>query len=155
MDEKQQLMDLYKEFMETKENFVNRSFATNKFYIIAIAICLVLAAIAKDNLNIFGPLTFIAITLSGFAFSLLLFANQDAYAYLLKVKFSAVIDKMEESFPFKPCIEEKNAIIEDKKRKRNFVFSNIQKNYALIAMVIFFFAFLYELIIYGVTVWGY
>ena len=155
MDEKQQLMELYKEFIYTKENFVNRSFATNKFYIITIAVCLILAAIAKDNINTFGSLTFIAITLSGFAFSLLLFANQDAYAYLLKVKFSAVIDKIEENFCFKPCVEEKNAIVEDKKRKRNFIFSNIQKTYALIAMVIFLFAFLYELVIYGVTIWGF
>lgn len=154
MDNKQELMELYKEFIYTKENFVNRSFATNKFYIIAIAICFIVLGALKEYFGADGSLTVVAVALAGAAFSLLLWSNQDAYSYLLRIKFSAVIDKMEENFCFKPCVEEKNAIIEDKKRKRNYVFSNIQKVFALATMTIFIIAFFYDLLQYTLSNWN-
>ena len=154
MDNKQELLELYKEFIYTKENFVNRSFVTNKFYIIAITLCFVALGALKEYFGADGSLTVIAVALAGAAFSLLLWSNQDAYSYLLRIKFSAVIDKMEESFSFQPCVEEKNAIIEDKKRKRNYVFSNIQKVFALATMTIFAVAFFYDLLQYSLTNWN-
>ena len=151
MDDKQQVLELYKEFVATKENFVSRSFATNKFYIVAITICFIIMAALKEYSAVDGSLTVVAIAIAGFAFSLLLWANQDAYSYLLRIKFSAVIDKMEESFAFKPCIEEKNALIENAKKKKNFVFANIQKSFALATMAIFLATFVYDLLQYVVN----
>ena len=107
MDEKQQLLELYKEFIYTKENFVSSSFATNKFYIVALTLCLFALAGLKEYApaatslsDITGSVTVLAVALAGMIFSLLLWANQDAYAYLLKLKFNYVIDKMEERFAY-------------------------------------------------------
>ena len=133
--------------MYTKENFVSRSFSTNKFYIIAITICLfVVAAIMEYTHPAAGSLSIVAVSLAGFSFSLLLWANQDAYAYLLRLKFGSVIDKMEEQFCFQPCVKEKEAIIENAKKKRNYVFADVQKTFALTTMSIFLASFLYNLI---------
>ncbi|MBQ7450517.1 hypothetical protein IJS77_03795 [bacterium] len=151
MDDKQQIIELYKEFMYTKENFVSRSFATNKFYIVAITLCFVIMAALKEFNVVDGSLTVVAIAIAGFAFSLLLWANQDAYSYLLRIKFSSVIDKMEESFSFQPCIEEKKALIENAKKKKNFVFANIQKTFALVTMAIFLATFVYDFLQYFVN----
>ena len=146
MDTKQEMMELYKEFMYTKENFVDRSFATNKFYMIAITVCLLAFTICRELYHLGGSITVLAIAGAGMAFSLLLWANQDAYTYLLRVKFSAVIDKMEEQFCFKPCVEEKNAIIENAKNRRNYIFTNIQKTFALVALAVFLASFLWDFV---------
>lgn len=146
MEEKQQMMELYKEFMYTKENFVNRSFATNKFYIVAVTVCLLAIAAIKEYVAPTGSVFVVAIALAGFAFSFLLWANQDAYSYLLRIKFGSVIDRMEESFCFKPCVEEKNALRENASKKKNFVFTDIQKTFALATMAIFTAAFFWDLI---------
>ncbi len=153
MDEKQQLMDLYKEFMYTKENFVNRSFATNKFYIIAVTLCLFALAAIKEYGNSTGSVLVVAIAIAGFAFSFLLWANQDAYTYLLKIKFGNVIDKMEEAFCFKPCVEEKTALVENAQKKRNYVFTDIQKTFALATMVIFTAAFFWDIVPIALNNW--
>ena len=154
MDEKQQLMDLYKEFMYTKENFVDRSFATNKFYIVALTVCLVIVTIIKEFYEPSGSLVNVAVSLIGFAFSLLLWANHDAYSYLLRIKFGSVIDEMEKQFCFQPCIKEKEALIENAKKKKNYVFSNIQKFFALVSMGIFTAVFCYDLIMYVAKLYG-
>ena len=146
MEDKQQLLELYKEFIYTKENFVSRSFATNKFYIISLTVCLFVIAWMKEFVHPTGSIVVVAVALAGMIFSLLLWANQDAYAYLLKIKFNSVIDKMEENFCFQPCIEEKKTIIENAKKKRNYVFADVQKTFALTAMAIFLAAFLWDLI---------
>ena len=160
MDEKQQLLELYKEFIYTKENFVNRSFATNKFYIVALTICLFIIAalkeyarVANSLANTSGSFTFMAVALAGLIFSILLWANQDAYAYLIRLKFSHVIDKMEEQFCFQPSIKEKEAIIEQAKKKRNYLFTDFQKAYALVAAVIFLTIFLMNLVPMVVSSW--
>ncbi len=145
MDEKQQMMELYKEFMKTKENFVNRSFATNKFYIVMVTLCLLALAAVKQFVMPTGSLFALGLSIAGLAFAILLWANQDAYAYLLKIKFNNVIDKMEESFCFKPCVEEKNALIENAKSKKNYVFTNFQKSFALITLAIFIASFIADI----------
>ena len=161
MDEKQQLLELYKEFIYTKENFVNRSFATNKFYIVALTICLFIIAGLKEYArmintlaNTSGSFTFMAVALAGMIFSILLWANQDAYAYLIKLKFRNVIDKMEEQFCFQPCIKEREAIIEQAKKKRNYLFTDFQKAYALICMMIFLAVFIGNLVPIVISSWA-
>lgn len=154
MDEQQQVMELYKEFIYTKENFVSRSFATNKFYLVVIVVCLILLGVLKEFFVKDGSLTVIAIGIAGFASSLLLWSNQDAYAYLLRIKFSAVIDKMEERFCFQPCVEEKNAIVKNAKERKTYIFADVQKLFAVISMVIFLAAALYDLIQYAVINWN-
>ncbi len=145
MDEKQQLMELYKEFIYTKENFVSRSFATNKFYIVVLTLCMFGLVGLKEYANATSSISVLAVALAGMVFSLLLWANQDAYAYLLKLKFSAVIDKMEEQMCFQPCIKEKEAIIDQAKKKRNYVFADVQKTFALTTFAIFMAAFIWDI----------
>ena len=155
MEEKQEIMELYKEFTYTKENFVNRSFAVNKFYIVIITILLISLGVIKEFFVKDGSLTAIAVGLSGFACSLLLWSNQDAYSYLLKIKFSAVIDKMEEKFCFQPCIEELKAIRQNAKDRKTYVFADVQKLFAVITMMIFLAAAVYDLIQYFMITWNF
>ena len=155
MEEKQEIMELYKEFTYTKENFVNRSFGTNKFYIVIIILLLIVLGVLKEFIVKDGSLTVVAIGLAGFACSLLLWSNQDAYAYLLKIKFSAVIDKMEEKFSFQPCIEELKAIRKNAKDRKTYVFADVQKLFAVVTMMIFLAAAVYDLIQYFIITWNF
>ena len=155
MDENQQLLELYKEFTYTKENFVNRSFSTNKFYIVIIILLLFGLGLLKEFFVQDGSLTVIAVGLAGFACSLLLWSNQDAYSYLLRIKFSAVIDKMEEKFCFQPCIEELKAIKQNAKDRKTYIFADVQKLFAVVTMMIFLAASVYDLIQYFLITWNF
>ena len=146
MDEKEQMLELYKEFLRGKERFVDRTFATNKFYVTMVAACLIALGAFKEFVHPSGSLFALGISIAGFAFAILLWANQDAYAYLLKIKFANVIDKMEEAFCFKPYVEEKNALIENAKKKKNYIFTNFQKGFALVALAIFIASFICDFI---------
>jgi len=144
MDNKEELLALYSEFMKTKENFVNRSFATNKFYVVAVTIAVVVLAYMKEFVTLDMSLVVMAVSVAGMAFSALLWANQDAYAYLIKLKFNAVIDEMEKQMCFQPCIKEKEAIVDQAKRRKNYVFADVQKLFALVLFAVFLAAFLWD-----------
>ena len=76
--------------------------------------------------------------LIGVAVSSLWWMNVDSYNTLIKVKFADVLEKIEEKLPVKPFTDEFKGIEEFRKNKV-FMFSDIQKLIAA-ASALFFFA---------------
>ena len=64
--------------------------------------------------------------------------NVDSYNTLIKIKYSDVIEKIEEKLPVKPFTDEYEGIAESRKNKV-FMFSDIQKLIAA-GSALFFFA---------------
>ncbi len=143
MDKDELLLEEYKLYVKQKDNFVERNFSTNKFYMISIAV--ILLAMIFTNEIVFmnrfsATLVFSAI---GIAVCALWWMNVDNYNILTKIKFTNVIEKMEESFSFKPFTEERKSI-EEFRNNKIFMFSDIQKLIAILTALFFFIIFVNE-----------
>jgi len=144
MDRDELIFEEYKLYVEQKDNFIDRNFSTNKFYMISF-IAIILAMIFTGKVvfmdKISATLLFSAI---GMAVCALWWMNVDAYNILIKIKFANVIEQMEEKFPFKPYTEESKGI-EEFKNKKIFMFSDIQKFLAVLGALFFFVIFVSEI----------
>jgi len=134
----------YKMYTEQKENFIDRNFRTNKFYIIVI-IGLIFAMIYTNNILFLNKITAtLVFAFFGIAISALWWMNVDSYNTLIKVKYADVIEKIEEKLPVCPFTEEHKGI-DDFRNKKIFMFSDIQKLIAIVSALFFFAVFVSEL----------
>ena len=131
MSEQDMLLEIYKIYVASKEKFIDRAFRTNKFYLITTMIILIVTSIALMRIKYL----LLTICLSGMGVFIctLWWLNEDSYSTLLSIKYRAVLDVLEEKLPFAPGIEEYKAI-QEKRKKKIFVFQNSQK--LLIAIII-------------------
>ena len=134
----------YKMYTEQKENFIDRNFKTNRFYMLAI-IGLIFALIYTHNILFLNKLTATLIfAFFGIAVSSLWLMNVDSYNTLIKIKYADVIEKIEEKLPIHPYTDEYKSIEEFKNRKI-FMFSDIQKLIAIVSALFFFAVFISEI----------
>ena len=131
-------------YTEQKENFIDRNFKTNRFYMLAI-IGLIFALIYTHNILFLNKLTATLIfAFFGIAVSSLWWMNVDSYNTLIKIKYADVIEKIEEKLPIHPYTDEYKSIEEFKNRKI-FMFSDIQKLIAIVSALFFFAVFISEI----------
>ncbi len=144
MDRDELIFQEYKLYAEQKENFIDRNFKTNRFYMISF-VAIVLAMIFTGNVvfmdKVSATLLFAVI---GISVCTLWWMNVDSYNTLIKVKFSNVIEAIEEKFPVKPFTDEFKGI-EDFRNKKVFMFSDIQKFVAVFGALFFFAVFVSEI----------
>ena len=137
MDREELIFQEYKTYCEQKENFIDRNFRTNKFYMAAIFVILI-SLIYTGNIVFLNK---ISATLVFFFFfvsiSALWWMNVDSYNTLIKIKYANVIEKIEERFPVKPFTDEYQGI-DEYRGKKVFMFSDIQKLVAAISALFFF-----------------
>lgn len=137
MDRDELIFNEYKTYCEQKENFVNRNFSTNKFYMVAIVI-LVFAMIYTGNVIFLNKISAtLVFAILGISISAMWWMNVDSYNILIKIKYSNVIEKIEEKLPVKPFTEEYKGI-EEFKNNKIFMFSDIQKLIAALVALFFF-----------------
>ena len=137
MDRDELIFNEYKLYAEQKENFIDRNFRTNRFYMI-IVIALIFAMIYTGNVIFMNKLSAtLVFALFGLAASILWWMNVDSYNTLIKIKYADVIEKIEEKLPVQPFRDEYKSIDEFKKNKV-FMFSDIQKFIATIAAIFYF-----------------
>ena len=79
----------------------------------------------------------------GISVCVLWWMNVDSYNTLIKIKFSNVLEAIEEKFPVKPFTDEYKGI-EEFRNKKIFMFSDIQKFIAVIGALFFFAVFVSE-----------
>lgn len=143
MDKDMLALEEYKLYVNQKDNFIDRNFSTNRFYMVSF-LAIILAMIFTGNVvfmdRISATLLFSA---AGIAVCALWWMNVDAYNILIKIKFANVIEKMEEALPLKPFTEERKGI-EEFKNKKIFMFSDIQKIIAIMGALFFFIIFVSE-----------
>lgn len=136
----------YKLYTEQKDKFVDRSFLTNKFYLLLILALIVTMFLTKDFSFVYGLSSTLIFSASGFAICVLWWMNVDSYNFLIKVKFSKVIEELETKLPVQPYTQEFTAISDLRKNKREFLFADIQKALATLSLLLFFVLLANELI---------
>ena len=96
MDRDELIFQEYKLYAEQKENFIDRNFKTNRFYMISF-VAIIIAMILTGNVifmkSISATLLF---SLIGISVCILWWMNVDSYNTLIKVKYANVLEKIEE-----------------------------------------------------------
>lgn len=144
MDRDELIFREYKLYAEQKENFIDRNFRTNRFYMISF-VAIIFAMIFTGNVVFMTKLSAtLVFSLVGIAVCALWWMNVDSYNTLIKVKYANVIEKLEEKLPVKPFTDEFEGI-QEFRDKKVFMFSDIQKLIAVVGALFFFAVFVSEI----------
>lgn len=141
----------YKLYSEQKEKFVDRSFLTNKFYLVLILSLILTMYLTKDYSFVYGLSSTLIFSVAGMIICFLWWINVDSYNFLIKVKLSKVLEELEKKLPVQPYTQEFAAILDLRKSKREFLFADIQKIFTVLTFLLFFVLFLYEIFLVGVN----
>lgn len=143
MDREELIFQEYKMYAEQKENFIDRNFRTNRFYMVSF-VAIIFAMIYTNNIVFMDKLTAtLLFSLIGIFVCALWWMNVDSYNTLIKIKFANVLEQIEEKLPVKPFTDEYKGI-EEFRNKKVFVFSDIQKIIAVLGALFFFAVFVSE-----------
>ena len=143
MDRDELIFQEYKLYAEQKENFIDRNFRTNRFYMISF-VAIIFAMILTGNIVFMSKISATLIfSLIGVSVCSLWWMNVDSYNTLIKIKFANVIEVLEEKLPVKPFTDEYKGI-EDFRKNKVFMFSDIQKLIAIFGALFFFAVFVSE-----------
>ena len=145
MNNEELVMAQYRLYSEQKEKFVDRTFMTNKFYMVLILVLFFLVFTTKNLVlgRLSAPCVF---CIAGIISCSLWWLNVDAYNCLIKIKFSKVLEELEKQLPYQPYAMEYKAIKDYRKNKKGFLFSDIQKMFAIVAFLLFFILLLIEIV---------
>lgn len=128
----------YKLYTEQKDRFVDRSFNTNKFYMVLVLTLITVMFLTKDYSFVYGLSATLVFSAVGMAICLLWWINMDSYNFLIKVKLGKVIEEIEKTLPAQPYTQEFVAIKDLRQNKREFLFADMQKMLATILLLLFF-----------------
>lgn len=143
MDRDELILQEYKLYAEQKENFIDRNFRTNKFYMVSFVV-IIFAMIYTGNVVFMERLSAtLVFSIIGIAVCALWWMNVDSYNILIKIKFANVLEAIEEKLPVKPFTDEFKGIQEFRENKV-FMFSDIQKFIAVLGALFFFAVFVSE-----------
>lgn len=144
MDRDELIFREYKLYAEQKENFIDRNFRTNRFYMISF-VAIIFAMIFTGNVVFMTKLSAtLVFSLVGISVCALWWMNVDSYNTLIKIKYANVIEKLEEKLPVKPFTDEFEGI-QEFRDKKVFMFSDIQKLIAVVGALFFFAVFVSEI----------
>ena len=144
MDRDELIFQEYKMYTEQKENFIDRNFRTNRFYMVSFVL-MIFAMIFTSNVVFMAQISAtLVFSLIGVAVCTLWWMNVDAYNTLIKIKFANVIEELEKKLPVTPFTDEFKGI-EEFRNNKVFVFSDIQKLIAVLGALFFFAVFVSEL----------
>ena len=137
MDRDELIFSEYRLYSEQKENFIERNFKTNRFYMASVFV-LIAALIYTGNVIFLNKISAtLVFALLGVSVSALWWMNVDSYNTLIKVKYANVLEKIEEKLPVKPFTDEYKGI-DDFRSNKIFMFSDIQKLIAVVIALFFF-----------------
>ena len=144
MDRDELMFQEYKLYAEQKENFIDRNFTTNRFYMISFVV-IIFAMIFTGNVVFMNKITAtLLFSVIGISVCALWWMNVDSYNTLIKIKFANVLEEIENKLPIKPFTDEYKGI-EEFKNKKIFMFSDIQKFIAVLGALFFFAVFVSEI----------
>ena len=120
-----------------KESFINRSFLVNRFFMLITAV-LFFGLIITKMIILNGYFLLLGIELFGIASCIMWISNQDAYSTIIKIKYNAVIERLEDDLPKAPNRDEYKELTDKRSKKRVILVKDIQKWFAVLLMLIFF-----------------
>lgn len=138
MNTEELLLEQYKMYSEHKERFCDRSFKTNKFYLLLVLGLILVMYLTKDYTFVFGLSSVLVFSVVGIAVCFLWWVNVDSYNFLIKVKLGKVLEEMEKRLPAQPYKDEFTEIRELRQKKREFIFADMQKVIATGIGLLFF-----------------
>lgn len=144
MDDREVILEQYRIYNDAKERYIDRSFMINRFYIVLVGILFLILLGTKTFFSM-GYGFSIASEILGISLCIMWFANQDAYASLIKVKYNAVIEKMEELLPFSPVKDEYQELQKLRANTKVILVKDIQKWFAVVLLMVFVANFLMDL----------
>lgn len=134
MDDREIILGLYKVYSEAKENFIDRHFATNRFYFVfsfaLLAATYVFYALSPGIVPLMVTAAF------GIAVSVLWWLNIDSYQILIKVKYAKVLEYLETKLPEMPYHKEFLETQKVKKQKK-VIFADVQKGFSCLLLFVF------------------
>lgn len=140
------IMQQYRLYAEQKDNFIKRSFGVNRFYMILLVVLVLLVNLSKNVIFVYALSLPFVFSIVGLGVCVLWWMNMDSYNLLIKVKFSKVLEELEKQLPVQPYKMEHDAIEEYRKDKKKFMFSDMQKVFAVVMFIVFFVSLIDELI---------
>ena len=146
MEDKELIFQQYRLFSEQKESFITRSFGINRFYLCLCIILLVTVQFTRDFTFACDIQLSAFLALIGLCTTVLWWMNMDAYNMLIKIKFAKVLEEMEKQLPFQPYADEYKGIKDFRENKKMFLFSDMQKTFAVVVFLIFFVALIEDII---------
>ena len=145
MTSEELLLQQYELYSEAKEKFIDRSFMTNKFYMVLVIVLMLFAFMTRGLA--FGKFTApMLFSIIGLISCSLWWLNMDAYNCLIKIKFANVLEEIEKQLPVQPYSMEYKALKDFRANKKSFVFSDIQKIFAVVSFLAFIIMFMIEII---------
>lgn len=146
MNTEEMFLKQYQIYSEQKDKFVDRSFASNKFFFLTLLVVILTMFLTKDYSFVFGLTSTLIFSAIGMGICLSWWINVDSYNFLIKVKLSNVLEELEKKLPAKPYTMEIEAINNFKKDKREFLFADTQKGVAVAMLLLFLVLFLNEIL---------
>ena len=146
MSKEETILQEYILYVQHKENFVERSFAANRFYLV-VSLLLLIIMVSTAFIPFGSSIIFTSLfCFVGIALCILWLMNIDSYKKLLKIKFQNVIERLEDELPVKPYQMEAQALREAA-AKKNIVFAEMQKILAFASLLTFLTVFLHEFLL--------
>lgn len=134
-DEKYLILEQYRIYSEAKEKFIDRQFATNRFYLVLNILILVTAYVLSTFMPQQPPVIILCVV--GCSSALMWWMNIDSYQTLIKVKYANVLEYLETKLPEQPYHKEYVDHSELKKSKNIVVFGDFQKILALMIICVY------------------
>lgn len=136
-DEKYLILEQYRIYSDAKEKFIERQFASNRFYLVINLAILIISYVLATLFPQYGPV--IILSIIGIAISILWWLNIDSYQSLIKIKYAKVLEYLETKLPEQPYHKEYVDYEQMKKRKHLIVFGDFQKVLALVIVCVYAF----------------
>jgi len=135
-------IEQYRLYIDSKEKFIDRNFATNKFFLVFNAL-MFLCVYLTEGMEVHGLDSILIFSIIGMITSFLWWSNANVYDILIHAKLKNVIDSMESQMPIQPHILEQEAFQSLRKKKgkydlRNVSYSGGQKVLAITMIVAYF-----------------
>lgn len=138
MTELDLIFQQYKLYSEQKESFISRSFGVNRFYICLVIFLLIATQLGKGYVFVYNIPLSVFLSIIGIGATILWWMNMDAYNMLIKIKFSRVLEEIEKKLPVQPYGNEYKGIQDFRENKNMFLFSDMQKTFAVVVFIMFF-----------------
>ena len=138
-EEKYLILEQYRIYSDAKEKFIERQFATNRFYLVLNIITLIALYILSTLTPQYTPV--IILSIIGFAMTMMWWMNIDSYQMLIKVKYAKVLEYLETKLPEQPYHKEFMDYMEMKKKNNLIVFGDFQKYLTLAIALVYIVVF--------------
>ena len=143
-EETKVILEQYRIYSEAKERFIDRQFATNRFYLVVNLVIMITAYILATLTPQYQPV--VVLSIIGAVITTMWWMNVDSYQILIKVKYAKVLEYLETKLPEQPYNLEYKEYKEVKKKGNLIVFGDLQKLLAIAIAIMYICVCIYNVV---------